>query len=111
MAGPSPQRFTPRAGSSMPGRVRRALDGQIDTQRRLGPSLDVDKDGRMVAKLAPNGGLKQTRAGLVLDAESVGEKNRPVMSRVKDPASSAAADVYATVVEMLAEFRRTGRMR
>ncbi len=111
MASSSPQRFTPRAGSSMPGRVRRALDGQIDTQRRLGPSLDVDRDGRMVAKLAPNSGLKETRQGLALDAQALGEKNRPQMARIKDPASSSAADVHATVIELLEALRRSGRMK
>jgi len=110
MASPSPQRFSGRAGSRLPGRVRRALDAQIDTQRRLGESLDV-VDGRMEVKAVRGGGLQMTRNGLALDPMSVGDKNHDPMSRVKDPASTSAADVHATLIELLTELRRTKRMR
>jgi len=110
MASPSPQRFSGRAGSRLPGRVRRALDAQIDTQRRLGESLDV-VDGRMEVRAVRGGGLKMTRNGLTLDPIAVGDKNNPVMPLVKDPASTSAADVHATLVELLSALRRSKRMR
>jgi hypothetical protein len=95
----------------MPGAVRRALDGQIDTQRRLGQTLDV-KDGRMEVKAARNGGLKMTRQGLVIDQEQVGEKNLSPCNLVRDLDSGAsAATIVEKVNELLKELRRTGRMR
>lgn len=112
MAG-TPQRFTPRAGSRMPGAVRRALDGQIDSQRRYGQTLEVAKDGRLEVKAAPGGGLKMTRQGLVLDQAQVGERNRPPMERQSelDASSATAAEVAAAFNALLREMKRTGRVR
>lgn len=112
MANPTPQRFTGRAGARLPGRVRRALDAQVDTQRRLGETLDVDKDGRMQVRAASGGGLVQTKQGLVVDPGAVGDKNLAPMALVKDLDSTAVlADVIAKMNELLSEHRRTKRMR
>ena len=110
-SGATPQRVTPRSSSQLPGRVRRALDGSIDSQQRYGDSVKVAEDGRVEVNVVDGGGLKMTKQGLMVDLEQVGEKNRPVMNRVADPESTAATDVYATVLEILAELRRTGNMR
>ena len=112
MARQSPQRFTPRAGSRLPGQVRRALDGQIDTERRINKTMAVDKDGRMGTNVAPGGGLKLTPQGLVVDKGVVGEMNRPVMNHITDPAVGAtAADLREKLVEILRELRRTGNAK
>lgn len=112
MSSGTPQRFTPRAGSSMPGRIRRALDGQIDTKRRLGETLDIAPDGRMEVKAAKGGGLKMTRQGLMVDQEAVGEKNRPMLNFLADiPSGSATSVVLTKVNDLLKELRRTGHMR
>lgn len=111
MAG-TPQRFTPRAGSRMPGAVRRALDGHIDTDRRINKTLEVDRDGRMGAKFASGGGLKMTPQGLAVDPVAVGDKNNPAMAHQSDLASTATtADVVAAFNALLASMRKTKRMR
>lgn len=110
--GLTPQRFTPRGGSSMPGRVRRSLDGGVDSERRFASSLSVQKDGRLGARLARNSGLEETRQGLRINKAEVGEKNRPMLNTIRDPESGAtAADLRVTMIELLREMRRTGRMR
>ncbi len=108
----TPQRFTGRAGGTVPGRVRRALDGAVDTSRRVNESLTVDKEGRLGTKLARSGGLRMGKDGLELDPIAVGDKNRDPMSLVQDLASGASAATIVTKVnELLAELRRTKRMR
>jgi hypothetical protein len=107
----TPQRFSGRAGSNLPGRVRRALDAHIESKQRFGDTLEVASDGRLETRVARNGGLKQTKDGLTVDVEQVGEKNRPTLGRISDPASAAAADIHTTLVELLKELRRTGNMR
>lgn len=110
--GATPQRFTPRAGSSLPGQVRRALDGHINSQQRNGESLEVAKDGRLEARLDPSGGLKMSRQGLALDALALGEQNRPPIERMSAlSASATTADLIASMNKLLSELRRTGRMR
>jgi hypothetical protein len=105
-----PQRFTGRAGSKSSGRVRRALDGAIDTQRRNGDTLDV-VDGRLDVKLARGTALRVTRTGLDIAPSALGDKNRDSMSFVRDAATGAtAADLVTKVNELLAELRRTKRM-
>jgi hypothetical protein len=112
MSSPSPGRFTPRAGSRVTGAVRRALDGQIDSQRRYGETLSVAKDGRLEVKAVRGGGLKMTRQGLAVDQAQVGEKNRPPLPFIREPASGAsAADLRETLCELLRAMRKTGNMR
>jgi hypothetical protein len=109
--GGSPQRFTPRAGSRLPGQVRRALDAQILTSQRNQESLEVS-GGRLGVRAARGGGIKQTREGLVVDQEQVGEKNRPPIDRQGSLATGAtAAQIAAAHNDLLDELRRTGRMR
>lgn len=108
----TPQRFTGRAGGKLPGRVRRALDGAVDTSRRVNESMSVDKDGRLGTKLARSGGLTLGPGGLQLDEQAVGDKNHDPMPLIKDLSSTAsAADVAAAFNELLRELRRTKRMR
>lgn len=109
--GATPQRFTPRAGSSLPGQVRRALDGHINSQQRNGESLEVGKDGRLEARLDPSGGLTMSRQGLALDTLALGDKNRAAMSKVSLSNTVSAASVHAALTELLVELKRTGRMR
>jgi hypothetical protein len=109
--GDSPQRFTPRSSSKMPGQVRRALDGQILSSQRNGDSLEVT-GGRLGVRAARGGGLKQTRNGLVVDQAQVGEKNHKPIDRMQDLASGAtAAQIAAAHNALLAAMRKTGRMR
>jgi hypothetical protein len=109
--GDSPQRFTPRASSRMPGSVRRALDGQILSSQRNDDSLGVT-GGRLGVRAARGGGLKQTRNGLMVDQAQVGEKNRAPIARQQDlEASPTTAEIAAAHNELLAQLRKTGRMR
>lgn len=108
--GSGPQRFTPRASSKMPGAVRRALDGQIVSSQRNGETIEV-KDGRLEARVVRGGGLKQTRQGLVVDQEQVGEKNRPQLNRTAVPSTVSAAALHRWATDLVEELRRTGRMR
>lgn len=108
----TPQRFTGRAGSGTPGRVRRALDGAVDTSRRVNESLTVDKEGRLGTKLARSGGLRMGPDGLELDPIAVGEKNHSPIDRIAElPSGATAADIREVVNNLLAELRRTKRMR
>lgn len=109
--GTGPQVFTPRAGSRLPGQVRRALDGQILTSQRNGESLEVS-GGRLEVRAARGGGLKQTREGLVVDQAQVGEKNRDPIDRQNNLASTAtAAQIAAAYNALLAQLKKTGAMR
>jgi len=111
MAG-TPQRFTPRAGSGLPGRVRRSLDGGAESTQRFNGSLAVDKDGRLGAKLSKDSGLEMTRDGLRVSPQVLGDKNREQMDRIADLETSAtAATIVSKVNELLAELRRTRRVR
>lgn len=96
----------------MPGRVRRALDGAVDTTRRVDESLAVDKEGRLGTKLARSGGLRMGKDGLEVDPIVVGDKNLAPIDRIADiPSGSSASDILAVVNSLLAELRRTKRMR
>jgi len=107
--GSGPQAFTPRASSKMPGSVRRALDGQIESRQRNGDTLEVS-GGRL--EVRAGAGLKQTRQGLVVDMEQVGEKNRPPLKSISDLSSSSTAAQVATAFnDLLSALRKTGNMR
>lgn len=106
------QRFTPRAGSRAPGALRRSLDGGVETSQRFNGSMSVDKDGRLGASLARDGGLVMTRDGLKVDVGSLGDKNHSMMRQVADLATGAsAATILLKVNELLDELRRTKRLR
>ena len=108
----TPQRFSGRAGSQSSGRLRRALDGQIDTARKLNTSLDVDKDGRLGTKLARDSGLKMTRQGLMVDPVAVGDKNHSAMDAQQPLATGAAtADIITAFNALVASLKKTKRMR
>lgn len=109
--GSGPQNYTPRSYSGMPGRVRRSLDGQILSKQRNGETIQV-MDGRLEVRVADGGGLKMTSQGLMVDLTQTGEKNRPPLDRIMDPVSGATTtQLRATIIELLAELRRTGSMR
>ena len=108
--GQSPQAFTPRASSKMPGSVRRALDGQILSEQRNGKSIEV-VDGRLEARVVRGGGLKQTRDGLVVDAAQVGEKNHPPVDRLDVPGTVTAAALHSWALELVKQLKKSGRMR
>jgi hypothetical protein len=109
--GDSPQAFSGRAGSRLPGQARRALDGQILSSQRNGDSLEVT-GGRLGVRAARGGGLKQTRNGLVVDQAQVGEKNHKPIDRQQDLASGAtAAQIAAAHNALLAQLKKSGRMR
>lgn len=111
MGARSPQRFSGRAGSQSTGRLRRALDGAIDTDRRYGNTLEI-KDKRLEAKVTPGGGLLQTKRGLEIDQLVVGDKNRPQLNFIRDIDAAATNQTINTKLnEILSELRRTGRMR
>lgn len=131
-----PQRFTPRTGSHADSRLRRALDGAIDTDRRNDETLEVN-GGRLGVRVTEGGGLVQTKRGLELDKMEVGDKNLPEMALLRDLDQTATEftdsggsppfttdqktelDAFALKVqaisdaydELLAELRRTKRMR
>jgi len=113
----TPNRFTGRAGGQSSGRLRRALDGQVDTGRKINESLDVDKDGRLGTKLARDSGLQMTRQGLKLDPIAVGDKNHTPINQLQavslDGLTTAQSLVALQVKmnDLLKELKRTGRMR
>ncbi len=109
--GDSPQRYTPRAGSRLPGQVRRALDGHIESSQRNGESLEVSASGRLEVRAAKGGGLTQTKRGLVVDPVAVGDKNHSAMSRTAVPTTVSAAALHAWATALVSELHRTGRMR
>ena len=111
MASQNRQNFQQRAGSGMPGRVRRALDGGVESFQRYGNTTEV-VNGKVETKAARGGGLLVTDHGLMLDPAKVGEKNRPELNFIRDLSSSAStADVIEKLNELLAELRRTSHMR
>ena len=67
----SRQNFQQRAGSKMPGRVRRALDGGVESTQRYGNTLQVANDGRLEVATRRNGGLKVTKDGLSIDTSGL----------------------------------------
>jgi hypothetical protein len=108
----TPQRFTPRAGSNLPGRVRRSLDGGVESAKRFDGSVDIKKDGRLGVNIARNSGLEMTRDGLRISPQALGEKNRPQLDSIRDLSSSASgSQLIDKVNELLFELRRTGSMR
>lgn len=96
----------------MSGRIRRALDGAVDSERRFGNTLEVSKEGRLEVKIAKGQPIKQTRQGLVIDEQAVGEMNREPMRAIDDiPTGSTLAVTITKVNELLAELRRTKNLR
>jgi hypothetical protein len=74
--------------------------------------MSVDKDGRLGTKLARSGGLKMGKDGLEVDPIVVGDKNHAPIDRIADlPSGSSASDVADAFNSLLAELRRTKRMR
>ena len=140
MAGPfSRQNFQQRAGSKMPGRVRRALDGGVESTQRYGDTLEVAQDGRLEVRMSRNSGLKRTADGLAMVDAEAGDKNRAQLNRIKDvevfTITAATSNGSVTLLrdninaavlpsiqdqltrleekqnELLAELRRTQNMR
>ncbi len=111
--GQSPARFSGRAGSRLPGRVRRALDAQVDTARRLDGTLKVDKSGRMGTNIARKGGLLETPQGLAVNPASVGEMNRAPIDHIGDldTSTATAAQIATKLNALFALMRKTGEMR
>jgi hypothetical protein len=74
--------------------------------------VEVGTDGRAGVVLARNSGLMMTRDGLMLDKQVVGDKNRAEMDRIADiEAAPTAAELATKLNELLAELRRTKRLR
>jgi hypothetical protein len=109
--GDTPQAYTPRSGSRLPGQVRRALGGHIESAQRNGDTLEVSTEGRLEVKIAPGSGLVMTPQGLMIDPKEVGDKNRPPVDKVDVPATVTAAALHAWATTLVAELKRTGRMR
>lgn len=112
MPAQTPQNYSRRAGSGMPGRVRRSIDGNVESMQRNGNTVEIAPTGKLEVRVRPGGGLKMTKDGLTVDQEQVGEKNRPQLARIQEPALGAtAADLRTVVVALFDELRRTGTMR
>ena len=112
MSNPTQQNYSRRSSSGQPGRVRRSIDGNVESRQRFGDTLEVAPDGRLETKLARNGGLKMTKDGLQVDLSAVGDKNRIPLNNIRDVQRGAtAAELRETINELLAELRRTTRMR
>ena len=123
----------------MPGRVRRALDGGVESTQRYGDTLEVAQDGRLEVRMSRNGGLKRTADGLAMADAEAGEMNRAQLNRIKDvdvfTVTAATSNGSVTLLmnninaavlpsiqdqltrleekqnELLAELRRTQNMR
>lgn len=110
----TPGRFTGRAGSGSPGRVRRAIDGAIVGDKRYGDSLEIDpKTKRLNLKLPADSPLTVTKRGLEFDVSKLGDKNRDPMRAITDvdETTATAATNAAKLNEILAELRRTKRLK
>lgn len=110
----TPGRFTGRAGSGSPGRVRRALDGAAVSGKRYGDALQIDpKTGRLDLKIPNDSPLTLTKRGLELDPSKLGDKNRDAMRAITDidETTATAALNAAKLNEILAELRRTKRLK
>jgi len=108
----TPQNFTGRAGSRLPGRVRRSLDAAIDTDRRVNDTMEVDTDGRIGTAVSRSGGIRVGRDGLELDPQQLGDKNHDPMAMVKKLETTATtADLIEKFNDLIFELRRTKRMR
>jgi len=95
----------------MPGRVRRHLDGGVESPQRYGDTTEI-VNGKVEAKVARGGGLLMTRDGLTLDESKVGQKNRDPLNFIRDaPATASTADLIDKMNELLAELRRTSHMK
>ena len=106
----TPRRFTGRT-SGVSRRLARLMEGSVDTDRTYGDSIDPASDGRLEVKASKKGGLKVTPQGLAIDF-TPGEKNLVKMIPIDDIATGAtAADILATVNELLQAHRDTKRMR
>lgn len=107
----TPQNFSGRAGSALPGRVRRALDAHTESKQRFGNTTEVSPEGRLEVKLSRNSGLKMTKDGLTLDAINInGSTIQDVKTfAVKDPdsspgsANSLAEDLIANTIPSIEE--------
>lgn len=107
-------RFTPRAPSSAPGKLRRALGGQIEAEQRFAKErgVEVGKDGRVGITLARDSGLEMTREGLKVSSSVVGEKNRAQMEAINDiDDAPTTAELASKVNELLAALRKSKRLR
>jgi hypothetical protein len=113
MSAPTPRRATGRASSHQPGRVRRSIDGAVQSDHIYGDSLEVNKQGRLETRLAHNSGLQMTREGLKVDPVQLGDKNRDAMNAQADLtiAGVTAAEVAIALNALLQELRRTKRVR
>lgn len=116
MANPTPANFSRRAGSNMPGRVRRALDGGVESRQRFGNTMEIAPDGRQEVKAAKGGGLKLTPDGLAVDKAALTEVELPKINRISEPASNATlatavATLRTSYIALLDELRRAGFMR
>jgi hypothetical protein len=99
----------------MPGRVRRAMDGGVESKQRYGNTVEVASDGRLEVKAARGGGLKMTKDGLALSPTEAGEMNRPQINRMNEiPFVSTNATLNAcreTINALISEMKRTQNMR
>lgn len=88
------------------------MEGAVDTSRTYGDGLDVARDGRLDIRVAKGSVLRMTSRGLDIDPLALGEKNRAQMNHIADAATGATtADLVLKVNELLAELRRTKRVR
>lgn len=88
------------------------MEGAVDTSRTYADSLEVERDGRLGVRVAKGSVLRMTPRGLDIDPQAIGERNRAQMNAIADAATGATtADLVSKVNELLAELRRTKRVR
>jgi hypothetical protein len=107
----TPRRFTARV-AGVPRRLGRLMEGAVDTNRTYDDTMDVAPNGRLGVRVAKGSILRQTKRGLDIDPQAVGEKNRPQLAHITDiAAGSTLAETITTFNALLAELRRTKNMR
>lgn len=105
------RRGTGRIGVGKSARERRLFQAQGENWT-LGDGLEVDSQGRLSVKLAPDSPLQIDVDGIREKEGVLGEKNYPVMGPVDKLASGAStSDIVSKVNELIAELIRTRRSR
>lgn len=121
MAKRTPGSLTPRVGfsSKVGASARRSLAGAGAPDMIYGDTVEARSDGKLEVRVPAKGFLKKTSRGLELNGE-LGDKNYAIMKGLKDVDVVDAAgpvgiddtrNTQLLVNAILAELRRTGRMR
>lgn len=100
-----------RVGVGKSARERRIFQARGENWT-LGDGLEVDSQGRLTVKLAPDSPLKIDRDGIREQTGALGEKNYPAMGPIAKLSTGAGTnEIVSKLNEIIAELIRTRRSR